>query len=119
MPPAAAIGASLVGSVIAGNAASHASRDASNAANRTQLQMFHEANALNAPWRAQGTSAVNLLGNAYTGQPGGAEALNSAFYQSPGYQFRLNEGQNQIDRMAAAGGNFFSGRALQGAAQYG
>ena len=123
MPPAAAIiGASAlgaVGSAVAGNQAAGAQQAAANAANATQLQMFNESNRLNAPWRNQGTAAVNLLGNAYTNQPGGQEALNNAFFQSPGYQFRLDQGQTQLDRMAARGGNFFSGRALDGAQEYG
>ena len=123
MPPAAAIiGASAlgaVGSAVAGNQAAGAAQAAANQSNQTQRYMFDTANALNAPWRNQGTAAVNLLGNAYTGQPGGQEALNNAFFQSPGYQFRLDQGQQQLDRMAARGGNFFSGRGLNAAQEYG
>lgn len=123
MPPAAAIvGSSLVGGLVSSNAAGNAADAqvaASNAANATQLQMFNESNRLNAPWRQQGSAAVNLLGNAYTNQPGGQEALNNAFFQSPGYQFRLDQGQQQLDRMAARGGNFFSGRGLNAAQEYG
>lgn len=123
MPPAAAIlGASAIGAVgsaVAGNQAAGAAQAAANSANATQLQMFNESNRLNAPWRNQGTAAVNLLGNAYTNQPGGQEALNNAFFTSPGYQFRLQQGQDQIDRMAARGGNFFSGRGLGAAQEYG
>jgi hypothetical protein len=37
----------------------------------------------------------------------------------PGYQFGLQQGQQQLDRRAAAGGNYFSGAALKGAARFG
>lgn len=37
----------------------------------------------------------------------------------PGYQFGLQQGQQGIDRRAAAGGNYFSGAALKGAARFG
>jgi hypothetical protein len=66
MPPAAAIiGAGAlgaVGSAVAGNQAAGATGDAANSSNATQLQMFNQSNALNAPWRQAGTGALNLLG---------------------------------------------------------
>jgi hypothetical protein len=37
----------------------------------------------------------------------------------PGYQFGLKQGQQQLDRRAASGGNYFSGAALKAAARYG
>ncbi len=36
----------------------------------------------------------------------------------PGYAFGLQQGQEALDRKAAAGGNYFSGAALKGAALY-
>lgn len=63
MPGAAApIVGSVLGagaSIAAGNQAAGAAQSAANAANRTQLQMFNTANALNAPWRQAGVSALN------------------------------------------------------------
>jgi hypothetical protein len=39
--------------------------------------------------------------------------------QDPGYQFRLQEGQQAIDRSLGARGNLFSGQALKAAQEYG
>ena len=42
-----------------------------------------------------------------------------AFMKDPGYDFRLSEGQKAIDTAQGARGNFYSGRALKEAQQYG
>lgn len=42
----------------------------------------------------------------------------SGITQDPGYQFRLEQGQRGLDKVAAARGNFFSGQALKAATQY-
>jgi hypothetical protein len=41
------------------------------------------------------------------------------FQQDPGYAFRLKEGQQALDRSAAARGGLISGGALKAAARYG
>lgn len=41
------------------------------------------------------------------------------FIASPDYQFRLEQGQNAIDRAGSARGNFYSGGALKEAAKFG
>jgi hypothetical protein len=41
------------------------------------------------------------------------------FQQDPGYAFRLKEGQNALDRQAAARGGLISGGALKAAERYG
>lgn len=43
----------------------------------------------------------------------------SAFYQSPDYQFRLNQGLNAVQNSAAAQGGLYSGNALRGITDYG
>lgn len=42
----------------------------------------------------------------------------SAFYKSPGYDFRLNEGINALDRSAAARGRLYSGAQMKGINNY-
>jgi hypothetical protein len=50
---------------------------------------------------------------------GGARVDRTAgFYTSPGYQFRLSEGQKAIERGAAARGRLFSGAALKATENY-
>jgi hypothetical protein len=55
------------------------------------------------------------------GLPGGVsydEALR-AFRTSPGYDFRLGQGQNAVMSSAAAGGNLYSGKTLRDLARFG
>jgi hypothetical protein len=42
----------------------------------------------------------------------------SAFFQSPGYQFRRDEGTRGLERTAAAKGGAFSGNALRALAEF-
>jgi hypothetical protein len=50
-----------------------------------------------------------------TGQP---VDRTGGFYESPGYRFRLSEGQKAIERSAAARGRLFSGGALKATENY-
>jgi hypothetical protein len=56
---------------------------------------------------------------ASAGQGGGAGPDYSAFFRSPGYQFRLAEGTRAIDRSAAARGRLMSGGTLRELTRYG
>lgn len=75
---------------------------------------------------AQGKSAAALDPYLKSGQEANAalnERLNAGFNpgdlsSDPGYQFTLNEGTKALDRSNAAKGNYFSGAALKGAADY-
>lgn len=48
-----------------------------------------------------------------------ASASQFDLSQTPGYQFRFNEGMNALDQSLAATGNRFSGRAAKAAQRYG
>lgn len=50
---------------------------------------------------------------------GDAQAGMAAVQASPGYQFRLNEGQRQMDGSAAARGLLFSGKSLLDSQDFG
>lgn len=85
-------------------------------------------------WQAQYNAAlgaikanpINASRNAPPpSDPNGGNALAqtapdySAFFKSPDYQFRLNEGMNAVQNSAAAAGSLYSGNALRGIADYG
>lgn len=60
---------------------------------------------------------ANALG---TSQPTSGQAGQyDSFYNSPGYQFRLQEGQRQLNTGLASRGNLFSGDAGREAVKYG
>lgn len=94
--------------------------DAQYAASQQQLQlqreMFDEAKKNYAPYQ-QYSGSANILSRLYglDGQP----ADMSAFTASPGYQFRLGEGQKALESSAAARGGLFSGAAGKAMQNYG
>lgn len=62
---------------------------------------------------AAGTQLTGLLG------PGATGASQQATYaNTPGYQFAVQQGQNAINRQAAASGNLYSTSTLAGLSQY-
>ena len=123
------------GLVIAGVASAaigaNASKDASSAqqqaaanANATQLDMYNQTRADQAPWRAAGGNAVGALNNWY-GLPGsGSNGAPSAATQAqtiantPGYQFNLAQGNLGVQRNLASQGLLNSGAAGKAIAQY-
>lgn len=127
----ASIGMGLYGASENRSAASRAS-DAATRANEQAMALQRETldrqQALTAPYREGGATAQNklmeLLGIGTN--TGGAEYGKYArdfgmsdFVTDPGYAFRLSEGQQAIDRSAAARGGTQSGAALKAAARYG
>lgn len=94
-------------------------------------QQSSEAAALEAqrPFLEGGYAATNrlqeLLGLGGDKSASGYGSLNTPFSftpgdltQTPGYQFQQQQGQNALDRKAAAGGGFYSGAGLQGASAF-
>lgn len=120
--------ASAVGSVAAGSAqasatqqAAQTSAAASDAASQAQLQMFQKTQELQQPWRQAGITALNQLTAGTAGQEAAyMKPFSMADYQQdPGYQFRLQQGLQALDRSASARGGLLSGGALKGIQQYG
>jgi len=116
-------GTALLGGYMASNAAGDAAEaqsESANAATALQKQMFDKQNELNAPFRENGLTGQNrlmeLLG---IGGNAGAKGYGSAsknfsmsdFQEDPGYQFRMQQGQQALERSAAARGGLLSGRA--------
>lgn len=127
----AAAGA-VVGGVIASDGAGDAAdtqaqgaRDAADA----QLQAQREAIKAQQPFLDAGYASTNkllqLLGLGGDKASSDYGSLNTPFSfkpedlaSTPGYQFQLQQGQNALDRRAAASGGFYSGAALKDATGY-
>jgi hypothetical protein len=141
-PAGAAVGASIGGGLDAQNASSNAADaqvSAANNASANSLQAARESNALQkemfdkqvelqSPFRQAGLTGQNRLMD-LLGLSGntGAQGYGSAnekfsmgdFTADPGYQFRLQQGQQALDRSASARGGMFSGRAAKDLMNYG
>ena len=108
---AAAIGAGS--SIYGGNKAAEAAASGAGAAGRTNLAMFETLRKDQKPYRKAGTRALSelqkmLYGGDYSG-----------FESSPGYQFRMDEGQKAVERSGAARGMTQSGSQLKALQRYG
>lgn len=114
----AVAGATLVGGAMASNAAGKAADaqiGASKNANDLQKYMYDTSRADQAPYREQGTKALGALSDlsGVNGQPD-----FSKFYTSPGYQFRLDQGNQAVERSAAARGGLLSGATMKALTKY-
>ena len=67
------------------------------------------------PYEEAGRSGLNLLQQYLTGDPTSTQAR---LEQSPGYQFRLNQGQNSIQNLLASRGGLKSGAAMKALEEY-
>ncbi len=119
-------GASLVGGLLASEAAESAGEAQASAARYAgdlSAQAQAEATAETrrqydlsrsdlAPWREAGTRALGTLESLITAGPG-------EYTESPGYAFRLSEGQKTLERGAAAKGNLLGGAAQKALVKYG
>ena len=114
MLPAAIIGSSLLGSQAAGKAA-NVQADAANRAADLQYKQYQEDVARQKPFYDVGVNALPELVAASKYTNFGMDQ----FQQDPGYAFRLKEGQQALDRQAAARGGLISGGALKAAQRYG
>lgn len=114
----AVAGATVVGGMMASDAAESAANTQAAAADRAaqlQKEQFDRQVELQAPWRKAGERALNKLEAASEYTPFGM----SQFTADPGYAFRLSEGQKALERQAAARGGLISGGALKAASRYG
>lgn len=119
-----AVGATLLGSALTSNSASGAAASqsgATNAATAENARQYDSNKALEqqrfdlnrsdrAPYMAAGQQALGQLQN----------GLNAPVdpRSDPGYQFGLDQGQQAIDRKAAASGGRISGSSLKDASTY-
>lgn len=118
----AVAGATVVGGVMASNAAGDAADaqiQSAEAANATQLRMFDQNRADQQPWREAGITALGQLG---AGTANGGEFNRdftlADFTKDPGYGFRQQQGQRGVEASASARGGVLSGAALKGLDRY-
>jgi Chaperone of endosialidase len=117
----AGVGSAVISSNASKNAANAQANEQQNAIN-AQQSMFNTTQADYAPQVQLGQGAANMLGGIYgiggvTGGTGGTTTGSpqpnyAAFYNSPGYQFSLSQGQNAINKQAAASGGLYSSNTL-------
>lgn len=85
-----------------------------------QKDIFGQQKEALAPWQTAGLDALKRI---QTGISDGSFDLSKYGYQDlvqdPGYQFRLSEGTNALERAAAARGKFISGDQLRDVTAYG
>ncbi len=129
------IGGSLVGGLIsAGGARSAASTQAAatRAGIAEQRRQFDLTRKDLWPWRERGRQSLNrlriLLGVGPRPEQESLRAMYGTltepftaqdFRTSPGYEFRLGEGQKALERSAAAAGGLYSGAAGKALQRYG
>ena len=84
-----------------------------------QLRIYDQQRNDQAPYREAGTKSLAELMNGTA--PGGQFTKNyerTPFEVDPGYQFRLAEGQNGIQRAAASRGGLYSGATLKALSRF-
>jgi hypothetical protein len=111
---AAIVASSYIGSQAAGDAADVQS-GAMDRASELQYKQYQEDVARQKPFYDVGVNALPELVAASKYTPFGTEQ----FQADPGYAFRLKEGQQALERSAAARGGLISGGALKAATRYG
>lgn len=111
----------VAGTVIAGNEAASATRDASNAAIQQQQQALQQQKELAAPYTGLGQQAMGayeqLLGIGKDGKINPALAQQT-LQNMPGYQFQQQQGQQQTLAAAGAMGLGLSGNTLEALSKY-
>jgi hypothetical protein len=124
---AGTIGAAVIGSSAAGDAA-NTEANAANNASQVQLGMFNKTQANEAPYLAAGGNALTALQTGLGIGPGtngsGTGPLNkpftlSDFQNSPGYQFQVQQGENAVLNNKSALGGVNSGNTLKALTSYG
>lgn len=124
-------GGSLLGGLLGANAADKAADTqaaAANKATKLQKEMWLKQLELQKPFYEAGLTGQNALLQ-YLGLGGDKTAANygagmkpftgADLASEPGYQFRLGEGVNALNKQAAARGGLMSGSALKAAERYG
>lgn len=126
-PIGGAIAGNIAGGILGSDGAKGANQSQQNATNEASAlnrEIYYDQKATNAPLLANTLSAQNrlvqLLGL------NGNQGTNTQFqfdandlYNDPSYQWRLGQGQQALERSAAARGGLNSGAALKALTRYG
>lgn len=126
----AVAGAAVVGagvSIYEGNKAAKAQEQGSTNAIQEQQREYDQARADQAPGRVTGASALDQIAKMYgldtvdangNTVKGSGKADFSGFTASPDFKFNLGQGQDAINRSAAARGGLLSGAAVKEGATF-
>lgn len=113
----AALVGGIAGAVISSNASSSAAdkqQSSANYATDVQKQQYDQTRQDQQPWRQAGAGALTQMQD-----PSFQKNFSASdFQQDPGYQFDLQQGQQALERSAAARGGLQSGGTMKGLAQY-
>jgi hypothetical protein len=129
MPAAAIVGAAVVGAVASNSAANKQAKAANAAADKSvqqatldreqQLQLYQQQRADQAPYREAGYGALSQIQRGFAQGGDFNRDFTMADYQTdPGYQFRMSEGENAINRAATAAGSRYSGATLKALSRF-
>lgn len=113
----AALIGGISGAIISSNGAQSAAQTQANAANQsnqTQYNEFEQIAQSEQPWTQAGATAIQEMGSPTFQQP----FTMQDFQEDPGYQFDLSQGQQAIQRSAAASGGLMSGGTLKSINNY-
>lgn len=112
-------GATAAGAAISSSASSSAASTEANAANNasnTELSMYNQTRQDQMPWLQSGQAALGQLNQQL---PNLTRGFTMADFQAdPGYNFTLQQGQQAIERSAAARGGLNSGATMKSLAGY-
>lgn len=106
---------SYIGGQNAADTAAAAQRDASSSANALQRYMYDQNRSDQQPWMDAGKTALSQLQDPYMSRQFSAQD----FVKDPGYDFRMQQGQRNLESSAAARGNLNSGATLKALQRYG
>lgn len=112
-------GAMLIGgaaSAYGSSRAADAQEDAARRAGQLSQKQFDQTANWLSPYRTMGDQAAGRISRVLG--LGGAAPDMSEFQADPGYQFRLSEGNQALDRSAAGRGMLLSGAQLKAASRY-
>lgn len=123
-------GAALIGAgaaVYSANKSAGAISGAANSSIQEQNNEYNQTRADQAPWRTTGASALDQVAKLYgldtvdangNTVKGTGKSDFSSFTASPDFNFTLGQGQDAINRSAAARGGLLSGAAVKAGTTY-
>jgi hypothetical protein len=107
---------SAIANGVGASGAAGAQRDAANQALGVQRDVWGQQQANQAPYLQAGQSSLaDLLQQMHAGA---FDVNPSQLAQDPGYQFRMQQGQQALERSAAARGGLATGGTLRSLARY-
>ncbi len=118
MVAAAAIGAAVIGAGSSMLSSSSQAGSEKNAA-QAQMKMYNQTRSDLLPYMTGGNNAFSAFQNLMGLNGGNPQSQLTALQNTPGYQFAFGQGEQALDRSAAARGMLLSGGQLKDVTGYG